>query len=162
MTSNLQKEQFSIAYVHALASAAGVKISKGAVDDDSVDVGLERTGGAAPKLDLQLNCTADPLPSAGDIPFALSRKNYDDLRRRTVAPRWLVVLFVPTECRDWVSLEPASMTILKHTAWWMSLANHPDTTNDASVTVYLPRDNVLRPESIVDKLNEVQANFRPA
>jgi hypothetical protein len=60
MDLNTQKEQFSVAFVHAVASVAGVKIIRAEVDDDSIDVGLERTGGCAPKLDLQLKCTAEP------------------------------------------------------------------------------------------------------
>ena len=33
-----QKEQFSVAYLHALASVAGLQLVRSVVDDDSVDV----------------------------------------------------------------------------------------------------------------------------
>ena len=45
MEKNIQKEQFSIAYVRALAAVAGVKVWHTDVDDESVDMTLERTGG---------------------------------------------------------------------------------------------------------------------
>ena len=144
MDLNKQKEQFSVAFVHAVASAAGVKIIRVDVDDDSIDVGLERTGGCAPKLDLQLKCTADPIPNAGDISFALKIKNYNDLRRPTVAPRWLVVMFVPTDVSEWLHIPGHPQpTAVRRCAWWKSLAEEPDVGNTASVTVHLPRQNLF-------------------
>lgn len=86
MTLNDQKEQFSIAYVRAVASVAAAKVSRVEVDDDSVDVTLERSGGCAPRLDLQLKCTGVDDHPAGVVTFPLKLKNYDDLRRRTLAP----------------------------------------------------------------------------
>jgi hypothetical protein len=38
MTENEQKQQFSIAYVHAVAARAGFTCQATLVDDDSVDV----------------------------------------------------------------------------------------------------------------------------
>jgi len=40
-----QQEQFSRAYVHAIASVAGFTIYTPQVDDDSVDLGIAQTGG---------------------------------------------------------------------------------------------------------------------
>jgi len=62
MDLNTQKEQFSIAYVRAVAAVAGVKILRAEVDDDSIDIGFERSGGCAAKLDLQLKCRPLPQP----------------------------------------------------------------------------------------------------
>src|SRR4051812_4894837 len=97
MTENNQKEQFSIAYIRALAAVLGLKVTREEVDDDSVDVTLLRTGGTAPKLDIQLKCSGAIQKMELDFPFRLTIKNYDDLRRRTMVPRILVVLEVPTD-----------------------------------------------------------------
>ena len=106
-----------------IAAVAGVKVLRTEVDDDNIDIGLERTGGCAPKLDLQLKCTADALPDSGDIAFPIKLKNYDDLRRSTVAPRWLVTMFVPPDCDDWFTVAtPPNEILLRHCAWWISLA----------------------------------------
>ena len=162
MDLNIQKEQFSIAYVRAVAAVAGVKVLRTDVDDDSIDIGLERAGGCAPKLDLQLKCTADPLPTTGDISFPLKLKNYDDLRRSTVAPRWLVTLFVPPDCTDWLTIAtPPTEILLRRCAWWTSLAGLPDVDNTASVNVQLARANIFTPDALKNKLNEIETHFRP-
>jgi hypothetical protein len=67
MTLNHQKEQFSAAYARAVASIVGLNVSKCEVDDDSIDITLERTGGLAERVDIQLKCTAEPLPAEGDL-----------------------------------------------------------------------------------------------
>jgi hypothetical protein len=163
MDLNTQKEQFSVAFVHAVASVAGVKVIRAEVDDDSIDVGLERTGGCAPKLDLQLKCTAEPIPNAGDISFALKMKNYEDLRRPTMAPRWLVVMFVPTVIPQWLEIPgPPNDMILRRCAWWKSLAGAPNIENTTNVTVHLPRQNLFTPEAIVARMDETEASFAPA
>lgn len=79
-----QKEQFSAAYVRAIASAAGYAVSRPEVDDDSVDRTLSARGGngslRSPKLDIQLKCTARRYSGHPLLRFPLRRKNYDDLR----------------------------------------------------------------------------------
>ena len=45
MTLDDQKEQFSFAYVRAVASAAQISVSEPAVDDDSIDLIFHRRGG---------------------------------------------------------------------------------------------------------------------
>ena len=161
MDPNKQKEQFSVAYVHAVAAVAGVKVLRTDVDDDSIDIGLERSGRCAPKLDLQLKCTADPLPADGDLSLVLKIKNYNDLRRRTLAPRWLVTLFVPPDSRDWmeISSSPAEF-VLRRCAWWTSIAGEPDIDNSTAVTVKLPRANLFTPEALNAKLDAIEATFR--
>ena len=71
MDLNQQKEQFSIAYVHAVAAVVGLKVFRSDVDDDSVDIGLGQTGGGgticSPKLDLQLKCEVAPNSWTGGI-----------------------------------------------------------------------------------------------
>jgi hypothetical protein len=162
MDPNIQKEQFSIAYVQAVATVAGAKILRTDVDDDSIDIGLERMGGYAPKLDLQLKCTTDALPDGGDTSFVLKLKNYDDLRRPTMVPRWLVVMYVPTDAADWLSFAaPPKEVVLKHCAWWTSLAGAEEVDNTASVTVHLAYANVFTPKALKAKLDQVETLFRP-
>jgi len=163
MDLNAQKEQFSVAFVRAVAAAAGVKVLRAEVDDDSIDIGLERSGGCAPKLDIQLKCTANACPANNEnVPFVLKLKNYDDLRRRTIIPRLLVVMFVPITANEWLRFNaPPTEVVMKRCAWWISLAGLPDVDNTASVTVSLPYANLFTPDSIRAKLDEVEANFVP-
>jgi hypothetical protein len=162
MDPNIQKEQFSIAYVGAIAAVAGVKILRSDVDDDSIDIGLVRAGGFAPQLDLQLKCTSDAFPEGGDTSFVLKMKNYDDLRRLTIVPRWLVVMYVPTDVPDWVSFAvPPTEIVLRRCAWWTSFSGSPEVNNTTSVTVRLPYANVFTPEALQAKLDQVETMYRP-
>ena len=45
MDLDMQKEQFSRAYVQAVAACAGFAFSIPSVDDDSVDMSIHQTGG---------------------------------------------------------------------------------------------------------------------
>ncbi|MFN4806572.1 MAG: DUF4365 domain-containing protein [Akkermansiaceae bacterium] len=158
MTLNNQKEQFSAAYARAVASIVGLNVSTYEVDDDSIDITIGRAGGMAEKIDIQLKCTAEPLPAEGDLKFPLKIKNYQDLSRQTIMPRILVVLFVPENCVDWMEIS-AEKAILRHAAWWLSLANAPPTDNDTSVTLTIPRTNLFTPNILTDLLNETRNKF---
>lgn len=160
MTLNNQKEQFSEAYARAVASVVGLKVSKCEVDDDSVDITLERSGGWAERIDIQLKCTADALPAEGDLKFPLKLKNYEDLSRQTIMPRILVVLYVPEECERWMEISQ-ERAILKHAAWWMNLQNAPATENKTSVTLTIPRVNLFTPAILTDFLDQTRKKFAP-
>lgn len=58
-----QKEQFSLAFIQAVAAAAGCNVARAAVDDESVDLELIAAHDAAdlrpsPHLAIQAKCTA--------------------------------------------------------------------------------------------------------
>ncbi len=61
MTIDDQKEQFSFAYVRAVAATARIAANEPTVDDDSVDLILQQkgTGGIfrSPRLEVQVKCT---------------------------------------------------------------------------------------------------------
>lgn len=63
MTDEQQKEQFSIAYVRAVAAAARINIYRLEVDEYSIDIGfnVRSVAGQAqsPKLDAQLKCVTN-------------------------------------------------------------------------------------------------------
>ena len=84
MNLEMQKEQFSRAYVQAIAATAGFAWSTMSVDDDSIDLTLHQRRGrgliSSPRIDLQLKCTAAETPIAEHFSFKLKMKNYDDLR----------------------------------------------------------------------------------
>lgn len=100
MLPNEQKQQFSFAYLRAIASAAGYGVSRPEIDDDSVDLtfAARGVGGAirSPRLDAQVKCTAKPLRNDVDPSLSLPCKNYNDLRDPNLqAPRILIVMYVP-------------------------------------------------------------------
>jgi len=83
MDISQRKEQFSIAYVRAVASVAGFSVSIPDVDDDSVDMVLAgrivEGVPSRPRIDLQLKCTSEDVLRVGEVVYPLKRKNYDEL-----------------------------------------------------------------------------------
>ena len=145
MTENEQKQQLSVAYVHAVAARAGYACQVIHPDDDSIDVQLAARGTVhqqavlrSPKIDIQLKATSQPLLKENHLPFPLSVKNYNDLREPVLVPRILVVFLLPEDDNLWLVQSEDSM-ITKHCAYWMALLGHPEKKNRASVTVQLPR-----------------------
>ncbi|XWJ92925.1 DUF4365 domain-containing protein [Phytobacter ursingii] len=143
-----QMEQFNIAYVHALASHAGFKISRCDVDDDSVDITIEGTGFVNcqirnPKIDLQLKSTSNFNVKDGNISYALKKKNYMDLIGENVlSPRYLVLLQLPENISEWL-LDKENGVSLHNFCYWCSLRNSPPTSNEYSVTINMPVTQVL-------------------
>ena len=145
MTENEQKQQLSVAYVHAVAARAGFATQLIHVDNDSVDLQLaaqgminERSIRRSPKIDVQLKATSQNLLKAGHLSFALPIKNYNDLREASTVPRLLVVLYLPSDNARWLEQSEEEM-ISRHCAYWTSLLGEPPTDNQNTVTVRLPR-----------------------
>lgn len=152
-----QKEQFSIAFVNAIAAQAGLNNAQLSVDDDSVDLMLVGKGFSGnirnPQLQIQLKCTSQNLVKDKTLNFPLSKKNYDDLRGDDIlCPRYLVVLIVPNEVDEWANLGDNEL-ILRNSCYWISLRNHPDSTNTSKVTIKIPLKQKLTKEVLVDLMN---------
>jgi hypothetical protein len=149
MTENEQKQQLSVAYVHAVAASAGYACQATIVDDDSVDVTIAAKGRVhaqsvlrSPRLEVQLKATSQKFLKEDHIAFPLPVKNYDELRCETMIPRVLVVFLLPDKPREWLELNEDRM-ISRRCAYWLSLLGSPDTKNKANIKVRLPRTNCL-------------------
>ena len=107
-----QKEGMSLVYAKAMAIRAGYSISEPQPDRDSVDLRIQAGGPRRPALDLQLKATVDlGEPQAGLRAFRLSMKNYDDLRVITQTPRLLVVLDLPTDESQWMTVTTEELVL---------------------------------------------------
>jgi hypothetical protein len=147
MDPNVQKEQFSDAFLHAIAAVSECACCKPSVDDDSVDWTISKVIHGRPKLDVQLKCTAEA-PTEVSLPFDLKKKNYDDLRITNVlVPRLLVVVIVPAMVETWLLCEDHQL-VLRYRAVWYSLRGLPDSDNTTSVRLQIPADQRLTVESL--------------
>ncbi len=152
-----QKEALSLVYARALAAGAGYAVSVPEPDRDSVDLRLQAGGTQRPAIDLQLKATSN-LKRAQDgfIRFRLCSKNYDDLRVETQTPRLLVVLELPGDESQWMTVTPEEL-VLRRRAYWLSLQQgHEERAGQQSVTVRIPGNNVLDVESL-KKLMEISS-----
>jgi hypothetical protein len=150
MDLNQRKEQFSRAYVLAVAAAAGYAWYQPSVDDDSIDLGLAARGGGgtvrSPRLELQLKCHAAETPAGDYLSHDLKIKNYEELRDAAVqVPRILVVVLVPEDVASWLTATENEL-VMRRCGYWASLRGLPATTNKNTVAVSIPRTQGFHPE----------------
>jgi hypothetical protein len=142
MTEEQQKEQFSIAYVRAVAAAARVNIYRLEVDADSIDIGFAVRSVAgrpqSPKLDAQLKCVTELAGDETVFRYPLRAKNYNELVGEHYIPKILIVVLVPPQPEDWIAQSTDQLS-LRRCGYWVSLRASAPTANTSSVTVELPR-----------------------
>jgi hypothetical protein len=142
-----RKEQFSRAYVRAVAAVAGFSVATPEVDDESIDMALSGRSvegvPCRPRIELQLKCTAGDVVRDDLIVYPLRRKNYDELRLTDLlVPRLLIVVHVPETEEEWLRHTEDEL-VMRRCGYWVSLRDEPETSNQSKVTVYLPRWNVF-------------------
>lgn len=145
MRSNDLQADFGMAYVKAVAHAAGFFCQEAnrAVDADGVDVTLlSPTQGQrirAPRLDLQVKTTRGVVE--GDpFPYDLDAKNYNELCDTSwQTPRILVLVVVPPSQEDWV-VATAEDLRLRRCGYWTSLRGRGPTDNAEKKRIFLSRE----------------------
>lgn len=139
-----RQEAFSMAYLRAVAAAAGYRVQEGPLpDDDSVDLTLSARGPGgtvrSPSLDVQVKCQLGPPDGGEEWAYDLKAKNYEDLRHEDfMVPRVLVVVVVPNELSEWLLQDEAQLR-MQHCGWWVSLRGFPRSDNESTVRVKIPR-----------------------
>lgn len=138
LTATDREEALSRAYLQAVAAGAGYVVANLDFDRDGIDCEIKAGGRMRPSLGIQLKATINlGAVQNGYYSYPLKRRNYDLLREPTQTPRVLVVLALPQNETEWLTVTDAEL-ILRRCAYWVSLANAPETPNQASVTVSLP------------------------
>lgn len=157
MARTAQQEGFGDAFLLAVAGVAGCAVSLRRPDDDSIDWTLSCKLARRPKLDVQMKTTSTGDGGGDDIRYPLKMKNYKDLILTNVlAPRILVLVALPANMEEWLSLT-AEQLVLRRCGYWVSLAGKPESANETSVTISVPRENLLTPEAVhwmMHKINE--------
>ena len=138
-----QKEALSRVYARAVAARTGYVTADYDMDRDGVDLRIQAGGGMRPALDLQLKATVNlGQPHDGHFRFPLNRRNYDLLRIDTQTPRLLMVLDLPSDKREWMTMTENEL-VLRRCAYWLNLKGYDETENRRSVTVRIPSDNLF-------------------
>lgn len=150
-----QQDVFSQAFLSTIAAATGLKsFPRADPDDDSIDGTIGYTGRLgtmrSPRIDFQLKCHMAKQPSATEIPYALSVKNYDDLRHIDYhVPRFLFLVIVPNRLEHWLR-ETASSVLMRRAGFWMSLRGMPAVDNTTKVTVHVPARNRITRRALLE------------
>ena len=157
---NIESE-LSYAYLHAVASKAGMACSVGSrhEDNNGVDATLTawapfHNGGYLTEVDIkvQLKATiAVPADDGTSLSYFLRGVNrYNDLRTATVdAARILVVMFLPADAQEWLNHSEDELALRKG-AYWQSLREAPAAATGSGTTVYLPKAQMFTPEALTD------------
>lgn len=148
LTSQDQEEALSRAYVRAVAAMAGYTVTADDLDRDGIDLRIRAGGPMRPALDLQLKATVN-LGEARDgyYHYPLDAGNYKSLRIETMAPRLLVVLGLPYEEEQWLTITDESL-VMRRCAYWLDLKGAEERENVSSVTVRIPVTNVFNVENL--------------
>ena len=148
LTESDRKEALSRIYAQAVAARAGYGTAEYSHDRDSIDLRIQAGCGMRPALELQLKATIKLRRlNDGYIRFSLKPKNYNDLRENTQTPRLLVVLDLPKDEHQWMTIT-ADELVLRYRAYWLNLKGWDETTNQTSITVRIPEQNIFNVENL--------------
>jgi Domain of unknown function (DUF4365) len=155
MDLNLQKEEFSYAYIHAIAATAGYcfQLAPRPLDMDGIDgiIATPATSGSLrrPRLEIQVKCTSRDILTEQKVLFPLAVKNYDDLRYDDpYISRLLVVVVVSENPQNWLKHSETELC-LQGCGYWISLRGQPATPNRTTVTISIPRQNLFNPPALI-------------
>lgn len=133
----------SMAYVLAVAARAGYTTAERDLDRDGVDLSIQAGGSMRPALDLQLKATINlGAPRDGAFHFPLRSQNHNLLCIPAQTPRLLVVLDLPRDEGQWMTVTREELT-LRRCAYWANLYGRDETPNVESVTVPIPERNLF-------------------
>lgn len=151
-TMQERMEDLSFAYVKALSAENGYTLAKVELDNDGIDATISCKGFPAvgcrmlsPRFDIQLKASYGrvTVKKNGDISFVLEAKNYNNLvPSNRMIPAILVLLHMPKDENKWVKHTKQCLKITK-CAYWVSLKHLKVTRNKHSVTITIPKGNVL-------------------
>lgn len=161
MPNTLQEsmEDVSFAYMQALCAYNGYTLSKAERDNDGVDATIKCKGypcnpsdcrRRSPIIDIQLKASYVKLKEKknGDYSFILEAKNYNNLvMNDRMTPIILVVLHMDKDRKKWVKHSKSTLKVTK-CAYWVSLKNNQPTNNGSSITVVIPKQNILSCECL--------------
>jgi Domain of unknown function (DUF4365) len=128
--------------VSLVAAHAGFMADSRIVDRDGCDLSIRSKRSPFPTLDFQVKCTHDGGSNAEHLTFRLKVAHYEQLRAETIAPRFLAVLVVPRSPSNWLRQSRHKLSLRK-CCYWLRTTGLPATQNASSVTLKIPRANIL-------------------
>ena len=149
MQESRAQEQFSFAYITAVASQAKVQVELRRLDDDGIDGQLISDQGTEPRIDFQAKSTFQPVEHTDHISFPLKVENYDRLIKKTSAPRILIVTIVPPTRDEWLH-QNTERLLARRCAYWEDLKGRQPTANRETITIEIPKSQIFSPENLAD------------
>ncbi len=147
-----------------MVSTAGCTLAKPDPDMTSVDWTIgstEKFERWFPTVDVQLKCTSATNLNSGPVHFELPIKNYSELRGdRFISPRILLLVRVPENVDYWLQQSEEQLT-MRHCGYWFSLREEPESSNENSVTVRIPRANQFTVNALQTMMHRIGNGGHP-
>ncbi|HEV3121114.1 MAG TPA: DUF4365 domain-containing protein [Isosphaeraceae bacterium] len=166
LTQQHIQEALSKAYIQAVAGKAGLVCSFYDFDygiDLTVSEVTHRSGRrllSGFKVDIQAKSSVSARVDPTEIFYSIERKSYDDLIMTDVGTqRILVLLVLPRNEDEWFE-QSEEQLLMRRCAYWLSLEGWEPTTNDARITISIPRINRLTVESLRAILETIRQGDR--
>ena len=140
MDLNQQKEQFSLAYVHAVAACAGYQLELPSSQRDGIDGHISSDIGLSPIIQFQAKSSARDLLRDDGVHFPLPITNFRTLQKDTKNKRILIVVMLPEDPAEWM-LRDNKQLCLRGSGYWVSVRDQDDSANKETVTVLVPSAN---------------------
>ena len=132
-----------MSYAHAVAARAGYTTAVYDLDRDGIDLRIQAGGEMRPALELQLKATINlGAPRDREYRYLLAVRNHNLLCIPTQTPRLLVVLDLPRDQEQWMTVTTNEL-VLRHRAFWANLSGRDETENVDSITVPIPEQNLF-------------------
>ncbi len=158
------KEDLSICYLKTIAAVNGIALERIEHDEDSVDVIIKKLicgEDGTPKFNSQISIQLKATSSVSqytigenDISYVLKVKNYNDLCTPASMPSILALLILPELEQEWTCWTTDELMI-KGKMFWLSLRDRETSNNSASVTVKIPKNNILNVTTIEELIERV-------
>ncbi len=152
--TNLSQEQLSQACVRAVVFNAGYNLSLPEVDVgiDGAIVNPAQRG--INRVDYQIKATTRYVVREFDIGYDLRVENYNSLVQEDGIPRVLLLYTMPEDPEQWLA-QSEEETCLRHCLYWLSLMGRPVSSNESTVRVYFPRDQLLDQSGLVNMFHQL-------
>jgi len=155
------KQQFSLAFVQMVASAAGCSVKEHKTDYDGVDItivsSMDYIKHFGPQIELQVKCTSQQrLRTPTTMKWKLEADRFRKLTNpKSYLPRFIGVLLVPAGPSSWLSQDEGQL-LTKSRLYW-ERASELGTIEDGrdSKIVHLPRSNILNVAQLQDIMKTV-------
>ncbi len=165
------QEEFSYAYIHAVAAVAGYSFQAATrqLDNAGIDATIHAIGRNGTlkfrplPLYLQVKSSYQDLFRPDYIYYDLSVEDYDSLRddELRASPVILVVVLVPKEKTEWLSNTEEELC-LRRCAYWKSLrGDKPLTGNQKTTRVKIPRSQQLTVNSLQNIMENISQGEKP-
>jgi len=156
LSDNDRKEQLSVAYLTALSAYCGYTWLIPNLDRDSVDLMICSRTSRRSSVSFQLKATSSPTWGKEGLNFQLKAKNYNDLVGLTSSPRLLAVMVLPSDDEEWLQADESQL-IMRKCVWWQTLRGRSP-TEQGSVQVTLPKENLLAPDALRKLIRRSEEN----